>query len=382
MTNSVHSSLLKISTEGPFHYATIKEREEEKECPLTPNRTLRYFSRLSDSEKQRLIPDLQVTQQGKQYYLKRPHNAFQELPQTKRRKENNVHLIATQQQFRPGCWRVLPINGIPFLVTILSVAPNEKLEIKFIEPHTAPDSWKSFPISPHNLQATKISTSETLDELIVNLKRTGILSSSNVETGLRSIDRVHFCPENPYHDCAVDIGKKEYGMCISSPHMHVLGAELLTGHFETAKKCLDVGSGSGFFTAFMQHLAPQAQVWGIEYFRDLVETSTNTIQEHYPSLFQKMKILQGDGEKGLLAEAPFDIIYVGFMCKKDPETLLSQLAPGGRMLCPISLNQHSYYDPRCERGNYVCFDKELDGSIKRSELFVCSFVPSQTQGTS
>lgn len=46
-------------------------------------------------------------------------------------------------------------------------------------------------------------------------------------------------------------------------------------------------------------------------------------------------IPEGDGRKGYEKHAPYDVIHVGAAAPNIPEMLLSQLANGGRMICPI-----------------------------------------------
>lgn len=44
---------------------------------------------------------------------------------------------------------------------------------------------------------------------------------------------------------------------------------------------------------------------------------------------------EGDGRNGYEEHAPYDIIHVGAAAPKTPDVLLSQLKPGGRLICPV-----------------------------------------------
>lgn len=48
-----------------------------------------------------------------------------------------------------------------------------------------------------------------------------------------------------------------------------------------------------------------------------------------------LQLVVGDGQKGLPAEAPFDVIHVGAAAARVPPPLVEQLAPGGRLLLPV-----------------------------------------------
>lgn len=76
----------------------------------------------------------------------------------------------------------------------------------------------------------------------------GIIRSEAVEHAMTTIDRAHYCKNNPYMDAPQRIG---YGVTISAPHMHAHALELLKDHLVPGERALDVGSGSGYLTACM-----------------------------------------------------------------------------------------------------------------------------------
>lgn len=353
-----------------------------KKHPLQSNSTLRQLQKLPPREQRQYLKTLAIKPLSSEPNSKAKYvlvakniqtlNLTQSLKQ--KRKHNNTALIKKQKVFRLHCWRLATVDNKPVLTSVQTIG-NNLLTVKVLDPKIPVHDWPTIQVSPDQLAPVFVHTSTTLDELIINLKRSQLLKSTGVETALRRIDRAHFCPTNPYHDCAIDIGKKKLGVCISSPHMHVWAAELLIDHLKSAQACLDVGSGSGYFTALLQYLAPNARVTGIECHGELIHTSCAALQTHYPHLLSTMEFIHERGEKGCPGKT-FDAIHVGFMCKKIPNALVDQLAPGGRMLLPVWDGKYSSFDKRCLSGYYTCVDKSLTGVVHVTPLFVCSFVPS------
>ena len=222
------------------------------------------------------------------------------------------------------------------------------------------------------------SPSDGLETLIENLKSSMVLSSKLVEKAFRFVDRKYFIAKDPYCDTPPDLGEKKYGVCISSPRVHVLAAEILLEQLSSAKLCLDVGSGSGYFTLLMQVLSPQSQVFGIDYHADLINQAKEVLDKKYPLEFSKITFTKGDGKNGLRGKR-FDVIHVGFMCNEIPIKLLSQLAIGGRMLIPVSKGENCSFDDRCLSGTYLCIDKVNEQETLVTELLSCSFVPDASK---
>ena len=60
--------------------------------------------------------------------------------------------------------------------------------------------------------------------------------------------------------------------------MHVTALELLENNLKTAKRCLDVGSGSGYLTLAFKLLMPSTGVsYGVEHIPELVSQSIKNI---------------------------------------------------------------------------------------------------------
>lgn len=284
-----------------------------------------------------------------------------------------------QQRFERQCvfpkvngWCEVSWNGKNYCATILRI-DEDKADIRIFDTQISVSKWQVQSIHIKELRPISLKEHRTLDELIDDLKLTNKLTTPEIEIAMRAIDRSWFCPDTPYFDAAVSIGHE---MFISAPHMHTLALECCKERLQQAKAILDVGSGSGYLTALFAKLAPCADVFGVEFYADLLEQSQRKIDEHLPQdLKRRITLLQQDGLKGIKDKAPFDIIHIGFMCKEEPSELFDQLACGGILIAPIG-NRVSTLNSKWLAGELYAIEKQRDGSTTKHPLFTCSFVPS------
>lgn len=280
--------------------------------------------------------------------------------------------IEQLQKFRVKGWCLVPWNDHYATAEILHL-DQEKATVKVHAIELPFSEWPTQVIDIEDLQPGFYEKCQNIDELIHSLKKKNGLATPAIEMAFREIDRAWFCPENPYFDAAIGIS---HGMCISTPHMHSWGLELCRDHLSNAKAILDLGSGTGYLTAMFSTLAPHAEVVGIEHFEDFVTKSQDVISTHLSvDLANRITLLTGDAEQGFSDKAPYSIIYVGFMCEKIPQTLIDQLAPGGRLIIPVG-NGNCGFDSRLVGGRLYVVDKLMDETIVETPLFSCSFVPS------
>jgi protein-L-isoaspartate(D-aspartate) O-methyltransferase len=128
-----------------------------------------------------------------------------------------------------------------------------------------------------------------------------------------------------YEDSALPIGN---GQTISQPSIHGRYLEILglTGR----EKVLEVGTGSGYQTVLLAHLA--AQVFSIERIAPLMQSARENIAR---AGVRNVSLLTGDGTLGWREYAPYDAILVSAGSPTIPQPLVDQLAEGGRMLIPL-----------------------------------------------
>lgn len=99
-------------------------------------------------------------------------------------------------------------------------------------------------------------------------------------------------------------------------------------------RVLDVGSGSGWTTALLAQLTgPEGSVLGVELEPELVRFGGRNLAK-LDRPWARIEAAQ-PGVLGRPAEAPYDRILVSANADTLPETLVDQLAPGGRMVVPV-----------------------------------------------
>jgi protein-L-isoaspartate(D-aspartate) O-methyltransferase len=158
-----------------------------------------------------------------------------------------------------------------------------------------------------------------------------------------------------YEDSALPIGN---GQTISQPSTHARYLELLrlTGR----EKVLEIGTGSGYQTALLAHLA--AQVFSIERVGGLIERAREAIRR---AGARNVSLLVGDGTLGWRDYAPFDAILVTAGAPSAPAPLVEQLAEGGRMLVPLGGREQQTLTLLTRRG----------GELARRDIGPARFVP-------
>lgn len=208
------------------------------------------------------------------------------------------------------------------------------------------------------------------------LRLEGVIVHDDVEKTMLQVDRSDFVINPtmmPYFDQPQSIG---YNATISAPHMHAYALELLREPLMNGKKILDVGSGTGYLTACFALMSVDAgsKIIGVEHIKELCDFSIRNLKKKHQKLLDdgRLEIMCADGRKGLPDEAPFDAIHVGAASAGVPEVLLQQLAPGGKMVCPVG-------PPAGSRGfsgqRLVCYSKSADGKVTEKDIIGVRYVP-------
>lgn len=187
------------------------------------------------------------------------------------------------------------------------------------------------------------------------------IQGTPVEIALRRVPRHRFVPPElrnlAYLDRPLPIGE---GQTISQPSLVARMTRL--ADLQPGERALDVGTGSGYQAALLAELA--AEVDSIE----IVPALARLARERLESLgYANVRVHTGDGALGLPDRAPFDAIVVAAATPEVPPALLTQLAPGGRLVLPLG-------DPDEEQA-LVVVEKKRDGSIERRVAGLVRFVP-------
>jgi protein-L-isoaspartate(D-aspartate) O-methyltransferase len=180
--------------------------------------------------------------------------------------------------------------------------------------------------------------------LIETLQRNGIRSLP-VLRAFEMTPRHVFVPtgvrHRAYEDSALPIGS---GQTISQPSVHARYLELLdlAGH----ERVLEIGTGSGYQTVLLSHLA--AQVFSVERIPALLDRAREVIQQ---TNARNISLLLGDGTLGWRDYAPYDAILVSAAAPEVPPPLRDQLAEGGRLLVPLGTREDQVLTVFTRRGN-------------------------------
>lgn len=124
-----------------------------------------------------------------------------------------------------------------------------------------------------------------------------------------------------------------YGVTISGPHIVARMTDLLNP--EPDDKVLEIGTGSGYQSAFLAELSNF--VYTIEIIEPLAKETDNIykeLEEDYPQ-YKNVRRKIADGYYGWEEEAPFDKIIVTCGIDHVPPSLLKQLSIGGVMIIPV-----------------------------------------------
>ena len=153
--------------------------------------------------------------------------------------------------------------------------------------------------------------------------------------------------------------------------MHAMQLELLASHVpDEGARILDVGSGSGYIAACFARMAgPSGKVVGIEHIAALTALSIENVKRDDVTLLSsgRLRLVTGDGRQGSAADGPFHAIHVGAAAPVLPPALVEQLAPGGRLVCPVG--------PKGEQQRLVIVDRAADGRLQTTDAGGVIFVP-------
>ena len=172
------------------------------------------------------------------------------------------------------------------------------------------------------------------DELIRELKKSGVLRSKRIEDALRAAPRELFVPESlreqAYRDEALPIGG---GQTISQPYTVVFMLELLAagkGHV-----VLEAGSGSGWQSALLAYLVgPSGHVHAFEIMPELCAFGTDNLAR-LPELAQRVTMHCRSATAGLPElSGAIDRIVSAADVDRVPAAWREQMKIGGIMVYP------------------------------------------------
>ncbi len=197
------------------------------------------------------------------------------------------------------------------------------------------------------------------EEMVLKQIESRGVSDPNVLSALRKVPRHVFVSEalrdQAYGDFPLPIGEQQ---TISQPYIVAEMTQAL--EIDENDRVLEIGTGSGYQAAILAEIA--YRVYTVERIRTLYFKARKLFDQlHYHNILTKYS----DGSTGWTSESPFDGIIVTAGAPDIPDTLVKQLAVGGRMVVPVG-NQYSQ--------DLIKINKDESGRIRKTNLGGCRFV--------
>jgi protein-L-isoaspartate(D-aspartate) O-methyltransferase len=185
------------------------------------------------------------------------------------------------------------------------------------------------------------------------------ISDERVLAAMGEVPRERFIDERlasrAYADSALPL---EAEQTISQPW--VVAAICAALQLRGAERVLEVGTGSGYSAAVLARLA--ASVLSIERIPELAQKA----RENLVAVgVDRVEVIVGDGSLGAAEAAPFDAIAVHAAAPAAPKSLIAQLAPGGRLVVPVTEG----------RADVLKAFTATDSAITEQVIAPCRFVP-------
>lgn len=136
--------------------------------------------------------------------------------------------------------------------------------------------------------------------------------------------------QRAYDDTALPLG---FGQTISQPYVVARMIEILIAGRELGKT-LEIGAGCGYQAAILGVLSKQ--VFAVERIAPLLARARDNLRQIKLS---HVRLKHADGNLGLPEAAPFDTIILAAAAAAVPQSLLNQLAPGGRLVMPLGSSE-------------------------------------------
>lgn len=166
-------------------------------------------------------------------------------------------------------------------------------------------------------------------ELFHSLRRA--IRAESVLQAMEKVPRELFVPVESRHmaylDLPLSIGE---GQTISQPYMVALMTSAL--ELQGNERVLEVGTGSGYQAAVLSLLVSHGHIITVERMPVLGEHARALLQELG---YHNVEVELAGPTLGCPQRAPFDAIIVTAAAPRLPESLVAQLAVGGRLVIPV-----------------------------------------------
>ncbi|HUY36088.1 MAG TPA: protein-L-isoaspartate(D-aspartate) O-methyltransferase [Pirellulales bacterium] len=202
------------------------------------------------------------------------------------------------------------------------------------------------------------SLAERQRRLIESLRYRGITSDA-VLHAMGRVPREQFVPSKLRHVAYADrpqpIGHEQ---TISQPYIVALMTESL--ELTSNESVLEIGTGSGYQAAVLGELA--RSVLTIERFGELARRADKRLSQLG---YRNVTVIEGDGNLGWPAQAPYDRVIVTAATARCPPELFEQLREDGLLVIPLG----------CRDSQVLTKIRKVHGEPISGELCRCAFVP-------
>jgi len=210
-----------------------------------------------------------------------------------------------------------------------------------MKPKTDPNSKLRTDMVKHQIEARGIS-----DKRVIN--------------AMLNVPRHLFVPEDvkseAYEDYPLPIGD---GQTISQPYIVAIMTEL--ARLKGDEIVLEIGTGSGYQAVILSLLC--REVYTIEIVEDLAKSAGKRLKDLG---YDNVHVKYGDGYLGWTEAQPFDVVIITCAPPYLPDSLVSQLKDGGRIIAPMG--------EEYETQTLTVFEKK-DGKLIKYDHEPVRFVP-------
>lgn len=216
----------------------------------------------------------------------------------------------------------------------------------------------------HNREAERMALVERIAREADRLPEAvrAAIHAPGVLAAMAAVPREDFVPVDEqdlaYRNEPLPIG---HGQTISQPFIVALMTGLLAPR--PTDRVLEIGTGSGYQAAVLSRLV--AELYSIECVADLAERAKANLAA---ASVHNVSVRVGDGHAGWPEAAPFDGIIVTAAADTMPETLLTQLKPGGRLVIPLGTR----------RQMLVVAVRDAADNVTTTDILPVRFVPFVT----
>lgn len=176
------------------------------------------------------------------------------------------------------------------------------------------------------MMATHKNTEQARFNMIAQQIRPAEVLDDHVLNAMTEVPREAFVPEKykdlAFSDINVDIGNGEIMM------KPIMEARLLQAlQVKRTDKILEIGTGSGYFTALLARLG--SHVDSVEIEPDFTRQAQDRLAKQH---IKNVTLIEGDASRGWKQGGPYDVIAITGSIPILPESFQQKLAVGGRMV--------------------------------------------------